>query len=201
LLQQQKNILAIPAGGSFDGFDRFGVTTLNLGGNKVWPKAMGAERIVLSGELGWSHVAGLPDPQVMRYGRPLSYGTAPWLVNGALSPCSEAAPGLSGVTGKTCTTDGFITSDAWGVRVRAAATYANALAGATLTPSLLVAKDLDGYSYDGTFSKGRSAVRLGLRADWGKAYFADVQYTHLSGGKYNLLADRSNLMVAVGAAF
>jgi hypothetical protein len=108
---------------------------------------------------------------------------------------------LSGVTGKTCTTDGFITSDAWGVRVRAAATYANALAGATLTPSLLVAKDLDGYSYDGTFSKGRSAVRLGLRADWGKAYFADVQYTHLSGGKYNLLADRSNLMVAVGAAF
>jgi hypothetical protein len=201
LLQQQKNILAIPAGGSFDGFDRFGVTTLNLGGNKVWPKAMGAERIVLSGELGWSHVAGLPDPQVMRYGRPLSYGTAPWLVNGALSPCSEAAPGLSGVTGKTCTTDGFITSDAWGVRVRAAATYANALAGATLTPSLLVAKDLDGYSYDGTFSKGRSAVRLGLRADWGKAYFADVQYTHFSGGKYNLLADRSNLMVAVGAAF
>jgi hypothetical protein len=201
LLQLQKNILAIPAGGSFDGFDRFGVTTLNLGGNKVWPKAMGAERVVLSGELGWSHVAGLPDPQVMRYGRPLSYGTAPWLVNGTLSPCSEAAPGLSGVTGKTCTTDGFITPDAWGVRVRAAASYANVLAGATLTPSLLVAKDVHGYSYDGTFSKGRSAVRVGLRADWGKAYFADIQLTHFSGGNYNLLVDRSNLMIAVGAAF
>jgi hypothetical protein len=201
LLHLQKNILAVPAGGSFDGFDRFGVTTLNLGGNKVWPKALGAERVVLSGELGWSHVAGLPDPQVMRYGRPLSYGTAPWLVNGALSPCSEAAPGLSGVVGKTCTTDGFITRDAWGVRVRAAATYANALAGATLTPSLLVAKDVHGYSYDGTFSKGRTAVRVGLRADWGKAFFADVQLTHFSGGNYNLFVDRSNLMIAVGAAF
>jgi len=87
------------------------------------------------------------------------------------------------------------------VRVRAAATYANALAGATLTPSLLVAKDVHGYSYDGTFSKGRSAVRVGLRADWGKAYFADVQLTHFSGGNYNLLVDRSHLMIAVGAAF
>jgi Protein of unknown function (DUF1302) len=201
LLQQQKNILAIPAGGSFDGFDRFAVTTLNLGGNKVWPDALGAERVVLSGELGWSHVAGLPDPQVMRYGRPLSYGTAPWLVNGALTPCSEAAPGLSGVAGKTCTTDGFITSDAWGLRARAAATYANALAGAALTPSVVLAHDVDGYSYDGTFSKGRTALRLGLRADWGKAYFADVQLTRFSGGRYNLLTDRSNLTLVAGVVF
>jgi len=201
LLQLQKNILAIPAGGNFDGFDRFGVTTLNLGGNKVWPSVLGAQRVVLSGELGFSHVAGLPDPQVMRYGRPLSYGTAPWLVNGTLSPCSEAAPGLSGVTGKTCTTDGFITKDAWGLRLRAAATYANVVAGATLTPSVLVAKDVDGYSYDGTFSKGRTAVRAGLRADWGKAYFVDVQLTRFSGGNYNLLIDRSNLMLAAGATF
>ena len=64
-----------------------------------------------------------------------------------------------------------------------------------------MAKDLHGYSYDGTFSKGRSAVRAGLRADWGKAYFADVQLTHFSGGKYNLVVDRGNLMIAVGAAW
>jgi hypothetical protein len=42
LLQLQKNILAVPAGGSFDGYDRFAVTTLNLGTNKVFPKALGA---------------------------------------------------------------------------------------------------------------------------------------------------------------
>ena len=201
LLQQQKNILSIPAGGSFDGFDRFGVTTLNLGGNKVWLAALGAERVVLSGEVGWSHVAGLPDPQTMRYGRPLSYGTAPWLVNGSLTPCSEAAPGLSGVVGKTCTTDGFITPNAWGLRMRAAATYAHALAGANVTPSVVLAHDVDGYSYDGTFSKGRTTMRLGLRADWGKAWFADLQLTRFAGGRYNLVTDRSNVMVAAGATF
>ena len=86
-------------------------------------------------------------------------------------------------------------------RMRAAATYANALTGAVLTPSLLVAKDLHGYSYDGTFSKGRSAVRIGLRADWGKAYFADIQFTRFGGGNYNLLVDRSNVMIAAGATF
>jgi len=44
-------------------------------------------------------------------------------------------------------------------------------------------------------------VRVGLRADWGKAYFADVQFMHYAGGNYNLLVDRSNLMIAVGATF
>jgi hypothetical protein len=201
LLQINKNILAIPAGGTFDAFDRFGVTTLSVGGNKVFPKALGAERVVVSAEVGMSHVSGLPDPSVMRYGRPLAYGGAPYLLNGALTPCSETPPGLAGATGKTCTTDGFVSKDAWGVRLRVAATYANALAGAALTPSLVVAQDMSGYSYDGTFSKGRSTVRLGLRADWGKSFFADVQYTRYSGGNYNLLADRSNLMLAAGASF
>ena len=68
-------------------------------------------------------------------------------------------------------------------------------------PSLLVAQDVHRYSYDGRFSKGRRVVRVGLRADWGKAYFVDVQYTRFAGGKYNLLVDRSNLMIAAGATF
>lgn len=201
VLQLNKQILSVPAGGSFDAYDRYGVTTASVGANKVFPQAMGAQRIVLSAEVGISHVAGLPDPSVMRYGRPLAYGTAPYLVNGTLTPCSEAAPGLSGVTGKTCTMDGFITKDAWGLRVRLAATYGNVLFGAALTPSLLISQDEDGYSYDGTFSKGRTTGRLGLRADWGKSYFIDAQYTRYGGGNYNLLADRSNLMIAAGASF
>lgn len=201
LLQLHSNFLAVPAGADFDAFDRFKVTTATLGGNKAWTNRLGAARLMLSGEIGVSHVAGLPDPQVMRYGRPLAYGTAPYLVNGALTPCSEAAPGLSGVAGKTCTSDGFVTANAWGLRLRAAATYADAIAGASLTPSLVLARDVHGYSFDGTFSQGRSTVRAGLRADWGKAFYADLQYTRFAGGKYNLLTDRDNLMIAAGTSF
>jgi len=105
------------------------------------------------------------------------------------------------VPGKTCTTDGFITSTAWGWRLNAGATYSNLMFGASLTPSVMIASDVSGYSFDGTFSAGRLAVRPALRADWGKTYFAQLAYTHMSGGNYNLSADRSNLMLAAGARF
>jgi hypothetical protein len=201
LLATQKNFLATPAGGNFDAYDRFGVVTANLGANKVFPKALGADRVILAGELGFSHVNDLPDPSVMRYGRGLAYGAAPYLLNGALTPCAETAPGLNGVPGKTCTTDGFISPDAWGLRGRVSATYSNALFGAALTPSLTFAKDIKGYSYDGTFSEGRLTARLALRADWGKSYFGELAYTYFGDGKYNLLSDRSNLSLVAGINF
>ncbi len=201
LLQLRKNILSIPAGGTFDGFDRYAVTTANLGINQVFPKALGADRVVLAAEVGLSNVAGLPDPSILRYGRALAFGAAPYQINGALTACAETAPGLNGVPGKTCTNDGFVSSNAWGLRARVAATYADALLGAALTPSLTLAKDVSGYSYDGTFSEGRLMTRIGVRADWGKRYFAEMAYTGLSGGNYNLAADRSNLVFAAGLNF
>lgn len=201
-LQLQKNILAVPAGGTFDGFDRYAVTTLNLGTNKVFPKALGADRVILALEAGASMVASLPDASVLRYGRALAYGAAPYVsTTGALTPCAETAPGLNGVPGKTCTTDGFVSNTAWGLRGRLAATYPDALLGAALTPSITIAKDVYGYSYDGTFSEGRLTIRWGLRADWGKRYFGELAYTGFGGGNYNLLADRSNTTIAAGVNF
>ena len=187
-----KGILNIAPGGTFDAYDRFGVVTANVGASKIFNKTLGAERITLVGEVGFSHVNDLPDQNVMRYGRPLAYGTA---ANTAGGPCTDTVPG------KTCTNDGFVTSDAWGLRLLTSATYANALAGASLTPSLLVAQDMDGYSYDNNFSKGRSTVRPALRMDWGHSYYLDLQYTMFSGGSYNLAVDRSYLSLVAGARF
>ena len=191
-LAVHKGILNIAPGGTFDAYDRFGVVTANIGGSKVFPKTLGAERVLLVGEVGISHVNDLPDQNTMRYGRPLAYGTA---ANAAGGACADTVPG------KTCTNDGFVTTDAWGIRLLASATYANALAGASLTPSLLVAQDMDGYSYDNSFSKGRSTIRPGLRMDWGKSYYLDLQYTMFSGGSYNLAVDRSYLSLVAGARF
>jgi hypothetical protein len=201
MLQLNHDVLAIPAGGTYDAFDRFGVFNTTLGASKTVAGALGAQQVNVTAEIGRSLIPHLPDPNVMRYGRSLAYGTAPYLANGAMTACSEAAPGLSGVPGKTCTTDGFISKSAWGLRLRGAATYANAFFGASITPSGVVAMDMGGYSYDGTYSAGRVTLRGGLRADWGKRFFVDVQYTEFSGGKYNLMSDRSNVMIAGGAAF
>lgn len=201
LLQLQKQLLSVPAGATFDGFDRHPVITANLGGNKLLTNTLGADRASLAAEFGWSHVNGLPDPAVFRYGRGLAYGGAPYYVNGTLTACTESMPGVNGVPGKTCTSDGYITANAWGLRGRAAATYRDVLLGADLTPSLTLAKDVKGYSHDATFNEGRQTVRFALRADWGSQYYVEGAYTRFSGGKYNLLADRSNLNLVAGASF
>lgn len=194
-------------GGQYDAWDRLAVSTLTVGGSKVFPAALGAERVVVLAELGLSHVDGLPDQMAMRYGRAFSYGAAPYLkANGTIGGgCTETispVTGMSlGVPGKTCTTDGFVTTDAVGVRLNVSARYPNAMGAATLTPALYMASDISGYSYDGTYSQGRLVLRPSLKVEWGKDYYMDVAYTSITGGAYNLAVDKGNLMIAAGLRF
>lgn len=192
-LQLAKGTNALPPGASFDGFDRFKVTTLTLGGNKAWQNLAGASRVVLAGEIGFSQVASLPDPGTLRYGRSDDYGLAA-VTGGAACVDNTAAQ-------KACAHDGFVTSSAWGYRLRVAATYPNLVAGATLTPSLLFGHDVDGYSFDGTFLEGRKLIRPALRLDWGQQYFAELVYTRWQGGRYFNQIDRDTLALAGGMRF
>ena len=64
-----------------------------------------------------------------------------------------------------------------------------------------MAYDASGYSYDATFSKGRTLLRPELRAEFGKLHYLQLQYSRFSGGNYNLLSDRSNLAIAGGLRF
>ncbi|MCX7172006.1 MAG: DUF1302 domain-containing protein [Proteobacteria bacterium] len=187
-----KNTNAIAPGGIFDAYDRFKVATASLGANKVSANTWGAERLILSGELGLSHVAGLPDAARLRYGRSELYGVA--AVNGF--PCADTSAAQ-----KSCAHDGFITSNAWGYRARLSAIYPGTFFGGTLTPSLTLVHDVSGYSYDGTFLKDRKVLSPAIRASWGKKYFAEMQYTRFSGGAYFTLADRENLTLVVGINF
>ncbi|MHA7598873.1 DUF1302 domain-containing protein [Alicycliphilus sp. T452] len=193
LLALRKNILAVPVGGTFDAYDRFGVVTGSMGASKIFSKALGAARVVLTGEVGFSHINGLPSQDMLRFGRGTAFGAAAYVgPTGALTACNET------VGGKQCTKEGYVTSNAWGLRVGASAVYPDALAGATWTTSILVGKDVKGYSFDGTFSEGRAAARVGVRAEWSKKYFAEVQLSKYLGGRYNLMVDRDYLTMVAG---
>ena len=191
-LQLARDTNAIAPGGTFDGYDRFKVSTLTLGGGKAWPEVAGASRLTLGAEFGWSKAGGLPDPGVARYGRSDDYGTDAVTAGAA---CVDNT-----VAKKACALDGFITSNAWGYRLRAAATYPGVF-GATLTPSLTFAHDVQGYSYDGTFVEGRKVFRPALRAEWGQRYFADLVYTRFGGGRYFNQIDRDNMALSGGVRF
>jgi hypothetical protein len=192
VLALNKSITSLPVGASFDAYDRFGVATATLGVDSVFPKILGAERLNLLAEVGVSQVRGLPDPSVLRYGRPLAYNGAAYTGGPA---CVDAVPG------KTCSTDGYVSPSAWGFKMLASARYAPAGSGLTWTPSLLVTKDIKGYSHDGTYSQGRTLLRPALRAEVGRRYFGEVQYHRYSGGPYNLLIDRDHVAVVAGARF
>lgn len=188
-LNLAKGTNAIPAGGSFDGYDRYAVTNLSLGISQGFAGLWGAQRLVLSGEVGLSSIDGLPSADRLRYGRSEEYSTA-------------ALPGQACAGGSlACSVDGFVTSSAWGYRLRAAATYASSWLGASVTPSLYFAQDVRGYSFDGTYSEGRRILRPGLRLEWGAHYFAEVNYNMVMGGLYNNLSDRDTLTLFAGTRF
>lgn len=187
-----KNALALPAGATFDAFDRYRVTTASLGINQGLPGLLGSDRVLVAAELGLSHVAGLPDATVIRYGRSDAYGVA-------------AVPGFACVDsdpGKTCSTEGFVTDNAWGYRARIVSTYNDAFLGAALSPSLTVAHDVRGYSHDGTFLEGRVIVAPALRAEWNKKYFVEILYTRFTNAaRYSMLIDRDNVVLFGGFNF
>jgi hypothetical protein len=191
-LNLAKGTNALPPGASFDGWDRHGVSMVTLGSGMTWPNLAGAARVTLNAEIGYSHIAGLPDPGQLRYGRSEDYGTA--AVTGG-APCIDNT-----VAQKSCAVDGFFTSNAWGVRARIAADYPGAFFGARLTPALFVAKDVSGNSYGGFFVEGRWLVRPTLRADWGMVY-ADLQLTMTGGGPYNNQIDRDYVTLVGGLRF
>lgn len=191
-LNLAKQTNAIPLGGTFEGWDRFKVTTATIGTTKVFPKALGAQHVAVLAEVGMSHVSGLPSLGVLRYGRGDEYGRA--ALDGQV--CTDTSG-----TGKQCAQDGYVSTNAWGYRLNLSAAYPEAVLGATVTPSLFLSQDVSGYSYDGTFQKGRQTVRPGVRFDWGKKYFANIQYTLVSGGAYNAFTDRDFLSLAVGTSF
>lgn len=192
-LNLARNTNALPPGASFEAYERHRVSTVMLGAHRAWAKVAGASRLLLSGELLWSHVAGLPDPGRLRFGRSDEYGVAA-VAGGAA--CVEGTR-----SGKQCPLDGFVTSQAWGWRMHLAASYPGAWAGAMLTPSLTIGHDSSGYSHDGSLIEGRVMLRPAVRADWGKRYFAELVYLRWQAGRYFTHIDRDTLSLSAGLRF
>jgi hypothetical protein len=184
-LNLARNTSSLPLGSVFDGFDRFRVTNMSTGLLNE-SKLLSAAKTITLAEVGMSHISNLPDAGTIRYGRSDDYGVG--AING--QPCTASA--------KTCSHDGYVTSNAWGLRLRIANVYPNAVIGIALTPSIYLSKDIKGYSFDSTFVEGRTMIRLGLRSDWSKTWYSEILINKTSGGDYNTTVDRSTLTLFTG---
>lgn len=180
---------ALAPGARFSGYDRYRVSQLRVSGAHDHYGMLGAARFTVSGEVGVKSVSGLPSPDERRYGRSDAFGLGP--VNGT---CTGSAI--------QCSNDGYVSSSAWGYRLRLEADYATPLPGLRLLPSLSWLHDVKGWSWDDAISEGRKATVLALRLqDAGARWFSDVSWTAIWGGQYNLYSDRDVLRWVVGVRY
>ena len=192
-LNLAKGTNAIPPAGIFDAYDRYKVTSLIVGAHRTFKNVAGAQGVTLLAELGWSHVSGLPDPGRLRYGRSDDYGLAQ-VTSG--TPCVDTTAAQ-----KNCAVDGFVTANAWGYRVRAAAVYPASFFGAIIKPSITFTHNVKGYSHDTTLSQGRIVLETALRAEWEKQYFTGAAYSNNHGGRYNSAINRNVVSIFAGMRF
>jgi len=178
-------------GQDFHGYDRFSVNQLKLSASHAMANVLGANDLTVYGELGLRHVVNLPDISVKRYGRGVIFG---------MGPVAGICQGGSTPGSAQCQNDGFVTKTSWGVRTRFTARYLNAFSGTDLIPSLVVGKDVKGYSDDGVFSEGRTPVQLSIRAVVQKKYWMEFAVQSFRGGTYNPLRDRNSYSLVMGAS-
>ncbi len=167
--------------GLAQGWDRFDITQAQTTAIYFWDQGLGSDRVTLVGEVAWIGVNDLPSIAEMPYGRNPIFG----------SPIN-----LGGTSDR-----GFVTSSSWGYRIRAAATYPNAFAGITLTPSVAWSHDVNGTSPTPFFLDGRKAFSLALGGNYLTKYRASVSYTWFNGGAANATADRDFFSLTLSMDF
>ena len=167
--------------GIAQGWDRFDVTQAQTTALYFWDQGLGAQRVTMIGEVAWIGINDLPSVAEMPYGRNPIFGP----------PSNLGGP----------VDEGFVTSNSWGYRIRAAANYPNVFAGVELTPSIAWSHDVSGTSPTPTFLDGRKAFSLALGANYLTKYRGSIAYTWFSGGVANPGADRDFFSFTVSMDF
>ncbi len=158
------------------GYIRRDVSQLQATATKVFGPAMGADAVVFVTEAAVMHVHDMPDK--------------------AVTPLESPAGGILA--------EGEADADAtsWGYRLAARLDYNNAVGSINLYPYMQFLHDVSGNSPapSGPFVEDRTAVTLGLRADYLSSWQANVSYTRLAGDG-NELSDRDFVTASVKYSF
>ncbi|SMR77196.1 DUF1302 domain-containing protein [Marinobacterium sediminicola] len=168
------------AGGEVKGYGLFDITQVQTSLVSFHDRVLGASRLALIGELGWTHVHGLDEGvNALKYGRAGTYGYS------------------------AGDDEGFVTQDSLGYVVRASLTYPNAIAGASLTPEISFKHGIYGNGPEpgAAFREDEKALGLTLTADYLNQYRLQLGYTNFFGGDFNAISDRDFLSLSASVSF
>ncbi len=196
----------------FSGYEEVDLTQAQTTIVKFFDQVMGASRVTLVGEVGWAHVGGRPGRSERRLGRHPAYGMgdfgeldlgvgAPVTCAGCDGTANEQLGLVPNPTPSHCTSDGYVTDNSWGYRIRGVWEYNDVFAGVNLFPQIAWSHDVDGVYPGAGFNAGNQALGLSVRAEYNRRYRADIGYVSFFGGDYDTRNDRDFLSLSVGMSF
>ena len=143
---------------------------------KVFGPVLGADGLVFLTEVALMHVHDMPDKNT--------------------EPLESPAGGVLE------TEDADADATSWGYRIAARLDYNNAIGGANLYPYTQFLHDVSGNSPSpsGPFVEGRTALTIGLRADYLSRWQADIGYTRYAGDG-NEISDRDFISASIKYSF
>ena len=158
------------------------VSQVQATATRVFGPTMGADGLVFLTEAALMHVHGMPDRNV--------------------EPLESPAGGLTSARATEDSEQPDADATSWGYRVAARLDYNNAIGSVNLFPYAQFLHDVSGNSPapSGPFVEGRTALTLGLRADYLSRWQADIGYTRYAGDG-NDLSDRDFVSVSVKYSF
>jgi len=186
----------VPYGEEISGYRRVKMHQVQVTGTKAIPRVLGAEQVVVVGEIGYTK---LQLPSDLKFA-----------ASGCHLPQSGSSDTASfGAKDSNC----FMTENSWGYRLLARFDYPNAFAGVNVSPRIAFSHDVSGRSP--TFNEGAKAVTLGLGFNYRQNWQADIAYSTFFGGKKvsgtdsvgtyashtNPLYDRDFLSISVSYSF
>ncbi|MFO7813388.1 MAG: DUF1302 domain-containing protein, partial [Pelovirga sp.] len=173
------------------GYKRMDVSQVQMTATQLFGPTLGASQFTLVGEVGLTHVHGMPSKSTLRFdgpGTPVSGNPEQAEATGA-HPGKDAEPSSA-----------FADATSWGYRMVAKLDFNNAIGAVTLSPRIAWAHDVNGTTPGpgGNFVEGRKAITLGLGANYQNKWSADISYTDFFGaGRYNLINDRDFLAAEI----
>ncbi len=154
---------------------RHNVSQIQATATRVFPPVLGADALAFVAEAAVMHVHSMTDEPLEGPARPARLGDDQ---------------------------DADADATSWGYRMAARLDYNNAFGALNLFPYLQWRHDVDGNSPapSGSFTKGLTALTLGLRADYLSSWQANVAYTRY-GGDRNTLQDRDFVSASINYSF
>ncbi len=173
------------------GYKRKDMVQAQMTGTKILGPKLGADQMVVLGEVGFTHIQDIEDKDVLRYEASGTYTSGTQFFTAAgIQPETQI--------------NGFPDPWSWGYRLVVRSEHNNVIGPVGFLPQIAWAHDVNGTTPVpiANFVEGRKTITASLTATYLFSWKARLSYTNSFGGnEFNLLTDRDFASLSISNSF